>query len=70
VDVRGVAENTPRTSSAERGAVGVKAVGSVGLENLPLFMLVLASVSMRLSHWERHFTKTIKLHVIHFYIVF
>jgi hypothetical protein len=27
-------KNTPRTSSAEREAVGVKAVGSVGVENL------------------------------------
>ena len=27
-------KNTPRTSSAERGAVGVNAVGSVGVENL------------------------------------
>jgi hypothetical protein len=70
VDVCGVAENTPRISSAEREAVGVNAVGSVGVEKPSLFMLVLASTSTRLTYGERDLIKTIKLHVIHFYIVF
>jgi hypothetical protein len=34
VDVCGVAENTPRTSGAEREAATANAVGSVGVENL------------------------------------
>jgi hypothetical protein len=46
-------KNTPRTSSAERGAVGVKAVGMWASRTSSLFMLVLASASTRLSHWER-----------------
>jgi len=63
-------KNTPKTSSAEREAVGVKAVGGVGVENPSLFTLVLASASMRLTYGERDLIKTIKPHVIHFYIVF
>ncbi len=63
-------KNTPRTSSAEREAVGVNAVGMWALKTSSLFTLVLASVSMRLSYGERHFTKTIETHVIHFYVVF
>jgi hypothetical protein len=63
-------KNTPRISSAEREAVGVNAVGMWALRTSSLFTLVLASVSMRLSYGERHFTKTFKPHVIHFYIVF
>ena len=63
-------KNTPRTSRAERGAVGVNAVGMWALRTSSLFTLVLASVSMRLSYGERDFIKTIKPHMIHFYIVF
>ncbi|MFZ8808273.1 MAG: hypothetical protein ACO2PN_09245 [Pyrobaculum sp.] len=63
-------KNTPRTSSAEREAVGVNAVGMWALRTSSLSMLVLASVSMRLSYWERDLIKTIKLHVIHFYLCF
>jgi hypothetical protein len=70
VDVCGVAENTPRISSAEREAVGVNAVGMWALRTSSLSTLVLASAFMRLTYGERDLIKTIKLHVIHFYIVF
>ncbi|MFZ8811141.1 MAG: hypothetical protein ACO2PN_23935 [Pyrobaculum sp.] len=43
-------KNTPRISSAERGAVGVNAVGSVGVENLLVVYVVLASASTRRSY--------------------
>jgi hypothetical protein len=63
-------KNTPRPSSAERWAVAVNAVGMWALRTSSLSTLVLASVSMRLTYGERDLIKTIKLHAIHFYIVF
>jgi hypothetical protein len=44
----------------------------VGVFPPPVFTLALGgdSASTRLSYWEREFIKTIKPHMIHFYIVF
>jgi hypothetical protein len=69
VDVCGVAENTPRISSAEREAATANAVGMWALRTSLLSALVLASASTRLTYRERDLIKTIKLHAIHFYIV-
>jgi len=63
-------KNTSRTSSAEREAVGVNAVGMWALRTSSLSTLVLASASTRLTYGERDLIKTTKPHAIHFYVVF